>query len=152
MPRRSTSAWPRPHTARFASWIAPARPSAEGLRANSAWRVSMAVRAAISPPTWPPIPSATANSVRLSSARSSLTVRTRPTSVAEPDRRTVKGPPAVSSERRHAPRTGLARSPRHLEDGATHLEEVALAELGRGPDPLRVDPGPVGRPQVLHPQ
>src|SRR5579863_8288629 len=100
----------------------------------------MAVRAAISPPTWPPIPSATANKVRLSSARSSLTVRTRPTSEADPDRRTVNSPPASSWAAVSSRRYRVAPSPGHLEDRATHLEEVALSELGGGPDALGVDP------------
>ncbi len=66
-------------------------------------------------PTWPPIPSATANRVRLSSARSSLTVRTRPTSEAEPDRRTVNGPSDQLVRRigaRGAPGRPLTGTPR----------------------------------------
>ena len=81
----------------------------------------------------PPMPSATANRVPVSTARSWLTDRTSPVSVAEPERSSVMSAP-------------------DLEHGAADLEEVPLLQLGPLLDADGVDPGAVGRAEVLHPQ
>src|SRR5579862_1031400 len=88
------------------------------------------------------MPSATANSVMLSSARSSLTVRTRPTSEADPDRRTVNG----TRPARRRP------SPGDLEDRSAHLQQVPPVEPHRVRDALGIHPRPVGRAEILDPQ
>src|SRR5580700_1423523 len=77
------------------------------------------------------MPSATAKRSAASSGRSWLTLRTRPTSVAEPERRTVTWPP----------RTRL-----------THLKNVTLAQALGLRDLLRVHIGAVGRTEVFNPQ
>src|SRR5579862_6397715 len=83
------------------------------------------------------MPSATAKRSGSSRATSWLEVRTRPTSDADPDRRTVIAPPAP-------------RSPRHLKDGPPYLHEVAAADLRRFGDALGVHEGAVRRAEVLH--
>src|SRR5579872_5237202 len=118
--------------------MAATRPSMVGLREKPDWSASMARPAATSPPACPPMPSATANRVMLSRDRSSLTVRTRPTSVAEPDRRTVTAWPG-------------GRSSGHLEHGAAHLQEIAAPQSGGAVDLLGVHPGAVGGPEIFHP-
>ena len=109
------------------------QPGPVGCRPKAEVRASTAIRAATSPPAWPPMPSATAKRVEVSTARSWLTDRTRPVSVAEPDRSRVISLP-------------------HLEDGAAHLQEVALLEAGPLADAHGVDPGAVGRAEILGPQ
>src|SRR5665213_4288944 len=71
--------------------------------------------------------------VRVSTARSWLTERTRPVSVADPERRRVI-------------------SPTDLEHGAADLQEIPLLQLGPLVDPHGVHPRAVGRPEVLHPR
>src|SRR5271165_5938050 len=79
------------------------------------------------------MPSATANRVGVSTARSWLTERTSPVSEAEPERRRVISLP-------------------DLEDGASHLKEIPLLEACPLVDPDGVDPGPVGGAQILGPE
>src|SRR5664280_3663113 len=117
----------------LASVTASDRPKPVGCLPKAAVRASTARRDATSPPAWPPIPSATAKRLEVSMARSWLTERTRPVSVAEPERRRVISPP-------------------DLEHGAAYLQEVALVETDPLVDALGVHPGPVGRPEVLGPQ
>ena len=133
MPRSSGFSRLCCQTTVLASVTASDSPAPVGWRPKAAARASTAIRAATSPPAWPPMPSATANRVGVSTARSWLTERTRPVSVAEPDRRRVISLP-------------------HLEHGAADLEEIALLEPGPLADAHGVDPGAVGRAEVLGPQ
>src|SRR5664280_2027662 len=133
MPRSSGFSWLRCQTTVLASVTASDSPAPVGWRPNATPRASMASREATSPPAWPPIPSATANRLGDSTARSWLTDRTRPVSVAEPDRRSVISLP-------------------HFEHGAAHLQKVTLFELGALADAHGVHPGAVGGTQVLRPQ
>src|SRR5665811_1820893 len=89
MPRRSAFSWLCAHTIALAEVTASANPDPVGWRPNAALSSSIARRDATSPPAWPPIPSATANRLEVARAKSWLEERTRPTSEADPDRRTV---------------------------------------------------------------
>ncbi len=109
-----------------------AGPPTVGARSKACSSVSTATRAATSPPTWPPMPSATAKRFGRSSGMSWLIVRTRPTSVAEPDRSTVTGRP-----RRPSSRSGAGRP---------------CPAASRLLDLLGVDERAVGRAEVLDPE
>src|SRR3954467_15570714 len=89
------------------------------------------------------MPSATANKGATATTPSSLRVRSRPTSVAAPQRSdVVMGRACPTRWWRTARSYGL-------QHGRAHLEAVALVDGRRGHDPVTVDVGSVRRPQVF---
>src|SRR4249919_3310805 len=104
------------------------------MRAAMVWR---ATALATSPAACPPIPSATAKTWATARTLSSLPGRTRPGSVAVPQRSS-----AISRPDRRA-------GSRRLQDGVAHLDLVARPQHGRPGQASTVDVGAVGRPQIF---
>ena len=94
MPRRSSSSEAREKMRRLASFTASTTESTVG-SVMTASRVSTAMADATSPPWWPPMPSATANTDMSSmiSFESWLLDRIWPTSLAPPARKAVMAAP-----------------------------------------------------------
>src|SRR5262245_13271656 len=98
------------------------------MRAATVWR---ATALATSPAACPPIPSATAKTWGRARMLSSLPARTRPGSVAVPQRSA-----AITRPDRGAASRGL-------QDGVAHLQLVARPERGRRGQAGAVHVGPV---------